>query len=534
MKITSALQQSRLVGRFALGLPRYLRAPVDARMAREHLRQCLAQRSERFLAILARGVFRASDSPYRRLFEHAGITERDVQALVAERGLEATLETLYDEGVHVRLDEFKGRTPIRRGSLTLQVEAHDFDNPLVEHHLSMSSGGSRSSGTRIRLDLAHYRQDALYDSLFNEAFDLEARPYAIWRPLPPWGAGLKGALSHAKLGLKVERWFSQRPVGFGPAFWPHGLYTGYIVAASRLMGGAVPTPEHVPLEQAATVARWAAGHVGQGRPPLINTNAASCVRVCMAAADAGVDISGTLFRVGGEPLTSGKAAAVNRVGARVVCHYTMSETGRIGIACPNGAAVDDVHLLLDKLALIRRPPRRAGGDGILANVYTTLSPAIPKLMLNTESDDYGVLERRDCGCPLHQAGLDLHMHTIRSWEKLTSEGVTLNGADLIRVVEDILPGRFGGSPTDWQLVEEEEGGLPKIRIVASPRIGPLDEGEVIRVTVAAVDAPSRGRLGMGERWKAAGTMSLQRREPYATGASKILSLHVLKPPAGSG
>jgi hypothetical protein len=142
-----------------------------------------------------------------------------------------------------------------------------------------------------------------------------------------------------------------------------------------------------------------------------------------------------------------------------------------------------------------------------------------------------VLERRDCGCPLHRAGLDLHMHTIRSWEKLTSEGVTLNGADLIRVVEDILPGRFGGSPTDWQLVEEEEGGLPKIRIVASPRIGPLDEGEVIRVTVAAVDAPSRGSLGMGERWKAAGTMSLQRREPYATGASKILSLHVLKPPA---
>jgi hypothetical protein len=532
MKITSALQQSRLVGRFALGLPRYLRAPVDSRMAREHLHQCLAQRSERFLAILARGVFRASDSPYRRLFEHAGITERDVQALVADRGLEATLETLYDEGVHVHLDEFKGRTPIRRGSLTLHVQAQDFDNPLVKHHLSVSSGGSRGSGTRIRLDLEHYRQDALYDSLFNEAFDLAGRPYALWRPVPPWGAGRKGALSHAKLGLKVERWFSQRPVGFGPATWPHGFFTGYIVAVSRLMGGAVPMPEHVPLEQAATVARWAAGHVGQGMPPLINTNAASCVRVCMAAADAGLDISGTLFRVGGEPLTSGKAAAVNRVGARVVCHYTMSETGRIGVACPNGTAVDDVHLLLDKLALIRRPPRRAGGGGILANVYTTLSPAIPKLMLNTESDDYGVLERRDCGCPLHEAGLDLHMHTIRSWEKLTSEGLTVGAADLIGLIEEVLPGRFGGGATDWQLVEEEEGGLPRIRIVASPRIGPLDEAEVIGVALGAIDAPSHGAVGRGERWRSAGTMSLQRREPYATGASKILSLHVLKAPAG--
>ena len=82
-------------------------------------------------------------------------------------------------------------------------------------------------------------------------------------------------------------------------------------------------------------------------------------------------------------------------------------------------------------------------------------------MLNVESDDYGVLERRHCGCPLDAAGLDLHMHTIRSWEKLTSEGMTLGGADLIRLVEEILPARFGGAPTDWQLVEEEEEGLPE-------------------------------------------------------------------------
>jgi hypothetical protein len=530
MRGASGLQQARLLGRFAVGLPTFLRHHVDAAGARAHLAAGLATRTERFLTMVAKGVFAVVDSPYRRLMEHAGFSERDVRALVAEHGLEPTLELLYDAGVHVRLDEFKGRVPIRRGSLTLHVGPHDFDNPLAAHHLSMSSGGSRGSGRRIRLDLAHYRQDAFYDALFNEAFDLAARPYAIWRPVPPWGAGLKGALSHAKLGLRVERWFSQRSVGFGPAHWPHGLVTRYIASVSALTGGAVPWPEYVPLDQAVTVARWAAGHVASGQPALVNTNAASCVRVCLAAADTGLDISGTLFRVGGEPLTAGKVAVVNRAGARVVCHYTMSETGRIGVACPCATQVDDVHILLDKLALIRRVPRATSAVAILANVYTSLSSAVPKLMLNVESDDYGVLERRQCGCALDTAGLDLHMHTIRSWEKLTSEGITFVGHDLIRLIEEVLPGRFGGGATDWQLVEEEVEGLPRVRILASPRLGPMDASEVIHATVAALDELSGRASGMGQRWAAAGTLSLERREPYATGASKILALHVLGPP----
>ena len=357
----------------------------------------------------------------------------------------------------------------------------------------MSSGGSRSSGTRLRLDLAHYRNDALYDAIFLDAFGLRDRPYAIWRPVPPWGAGLKGALSHAKLGLPVERWFSQRPTGLGPTHWPHGLVTGYIVAASRLFGGRVPRPEHAPLEQAERVAAWAASQVAAGRPALINTNAASCVRVCMAARDAGLDVKGTLFRVGGEPLTAGKAATVTRVGARVVCHYTMSETGRIGIACARPAAVDDVHLLVDKLALIRRPPRSPGAADVLANVYTSLSSAMPKLMLNVESDDYGVLERRDCGCMLGELGLDLHLHDIRSWEKLTSEGMTHGGIELIRLVEEVLPARFGGGPTDWQLVEEEDAdGLPRVVILASLRIGALDASAVVSCALETLDRRTWG------------------------------------------
>jgi hypothetical protein len=94
-----------------------------------------------------------------------------------------------------------------------------------------------------------------------------------------------------------------------------------------------------------------------------------------------------------------------------------------------------VHLLADQLALIRRPPLRTGGHGVMADVCTTLLPAMPKLMLNYQSGDYGMLERRDCVCPLHDTGLDPHMHTIRSWGKLTSEALMVGLVDLIGLVE---------------------------------------------------------------------------------------------------
>jgi hypothetical protein len=318
--LTQALTRACAVARFATSLPRYLSTRLDAEGARAHLRSALARRSERFLETMARGVFAVERSPYARLLRHAGIGERDVRGLVADQGVEGALPALYDAGVHVRLAEFKGRTPIRRGSLNLEVCAHDFDNPSAARSVEMSTGASRGGGTRLRLDIEHYRQDTLYDALFMEAFGLAGRPYAIWRPSPPWTAGLKGAMSHAAMGLGVERWFSQRETGLWPSHWPYGLLTGYAVAASHLAGNPIPFPEHVPLEDAVVVARWAAGHVAAGRRPLLNTNAASCVRICIAAGGAGLDISGMLFRVGSEPLTPGKAAAVARVGANVICH----------------------------------------------------------------------------------------------------------------------------------------------------------------------------------------------------------------------
>jgi phenylacetate-coenzyme A ligase PaaK-like adenylate-forming protein len=276
------------------------------------------------------------------------------------------------------------------------------------------------------------------------------------------------------------------------------------------------------------VARWLAETKAAGRPAVLDTTASSGVRVSVAARDHGLDIAGTLFRFGGEPLTEAKAKAVAASGSRAVCNYSMGELGRAGVACGQPAALDDVHLVTDKLAVIQRE-REVGVDStrVGALLITTLVPSCPKLMLNVETDDYGVLEQRDCGCALGEVGFSVHLHGIRSYEKLTSEGMNFLGPELLSVIEQVLPARFGGSSTDYQLVEEEVDGLPKVAIVVSPRIGQVDEAEVVRTVLEALGQGPSHRGMMAEVWRAGETLRVLRRDPYTTVTAKILPLHVL-------
>ena len=116
------------------------------------------------------------------------------------------------------------------------------------------------------------------------------------------------------------------------------------------------------------------------------------------------------------------------------------------------------------------------------------------------------------------------MHGIRSWEKLTSEGMNFLGHDLIRLLEEVLPGRFGGAATDYQMVETEEAGLPKVDLVISPRVGPVDEHAVIDTTIGFLNGQSGG--GFGERWREADTLRVRRVEPHLTFGGKVQALHV--------
>jgi hypothetical protein len=521
-----SISELRAFRRYAVRLSGFLRETMTGDDARARIEARLRHREESFLSILEKGVFAKRRSPYRKLFEHAGLALADVAGMTRQHGVEGTLERLYDAGVYVTLEEFKGRRPIERPGLHIPVRPRDFDNPLLERHYEGQTSGSRGVSRRIPIDFDLLTHESAYFHYFLSAFDLWDRPVGLWRALPPSADGLNQAFRYSKLGRPIQRWFSHGELTLRTMGFKYALFTRYTVRASRGVGRPIPQPQYVPQHDARTVARWLAQRRQQGQPALLDTNPSSGVRVCRAASEHEEDISGTFFRFGGEPYTSAKARIVAAAGCRAAAHYSMAEAGNLGLACAAPSAVDEVHLLTDKIAVLERESRiGGGGPQVKALVYTTVLPSCPRIMLNVESDDFGVLKRRSCGCPLDQIGFDWHLHDVRSYEKLTSEGVAFLGTELLRLVEDVLPARFGGLPTDYQFVEEEIAGLPKVSLFVSPGVGPIDTEAVI----STIDRTLReypGGQGMAERWRGAGTLGVRRSRPHATASAKILPLHV--------
>src|SRR5262249_21736865 len=124
-------------------------------------------------------------------------------------------------------------------------------------------------------------------------------------------------------------------------------------------------------------------------------------------------------------------------------------------------------------------------------------------------------------------GLDQHLSRIRSFEKLSSEGLTFIQADLLAVLEQVLPSRFGGSSTDYQVLEQEQAdGILRLSLLVDPSIGAVDEAALLRVFVHALSATH----DWGPRFTAfleqTGSIRVERRRPLATPAGKILPFHI--------
>jgi hypothetical protein len=376
------------------------------------------------------------------------------------------------------------------------------------------------------IDLEVLEQDAASYGVCLHAWAATERPMGVWRPVPPANAGIKKLIMQGKLGGSVERWFTQMPNRWTPGALRYNAFTALTRRAFNARGRRFPVAEFTPLSDAARVARWLAARVGEGMPAHLDTLVSCAVRVCMAATAEGLDISGTFFRVGSEPLTEAKARIIADAGCVASVQYAMAEVGPVATACAAGCAIDDMHLLEDKVAAIQTDyptAERAVGSPLF---LTTVLDSCPKLMVNVETGDRGVLETRSCGCPLGAVGYDRHLYHLRSYEKLTSEGVNFLGTDLHYLLESLLPARFGGHPTDFQFVEEEEGGLTRVTLHVSQRVGPLDETELRQTVLDYLAAPDVGHRLMSTIWDDGQTLRVARREPIVTSAAKILPLHI--------
>ena len=196
----------------------------------------------------------------------------------------------------------------------------------------------------------------------------------------------------------------------------------------------------------------------------------------------------------------------------------ITEAGAVGTGCPRSSDGNDVHFYKDSLALIQHPRQAPGTDiRVDAFLFTSLLPTTPKLLLNVEMDDHGVVERRACGCPLENYGFTEHLRDIRSFGKLTGEGVTLIGSEMIHILEDVLPARFGGSPLDYQLLEEEDSdGFTRLSLVINPTVGSVDEQAVVEAVLQALGRSNEAADLARAVWSKTQSLRVKRMEPVWT------------------
>jgi len=488
----------------------------------------MAERESNFLRLVERGIIGYARSPYLPLLKLAGCELGDIQNMLHARGLESTLRILRESGVYITFEEFKGSAPIIRNGHVIPAKPEDFNNPYLDDYYHAESGGTTGAKTRVLIALDHLAAKAPHTMLAYDAHGVLGVPTALWRYPLPDNTGISNVLQGAVFGHPPLKWFS--PVTSHDLRLPlkSRLSNHYILAVGRLFA-PIPWPEPVSLDQAAVVARWAAGALEAHGACLIRSSVSQALRVSLAAREERLDLAGATFMAGGEPATPAKVVEITRSGARFVPGYGFTEIGGVGKGCACPADGNDIHLFKDGVALIQFP-RRVPGSGISVEAFyfTSLLPSSPKIMVNVESDDYGVIESRSCGCPLGGYGFTDHLRYIRSFRKLTSEGGTLVGSEMVRILEEVLPARFGGSPLDYQLVEEEDdGGFTRLNLLVSPKIRVTDEAAVIAAVLE--------NLVPGERslWTQARTLRVKWMEPIWTTRGKLMPLHLGEHPGRS-
>jgi hypothetical protein len=455
----------------------------------------------------------------------AGCTSADLRELVARDGVEGALQHLRRAGVYVRFEEFKGLEPIVRGSVTIEATPADFDNPTSGRYYTATTGGSTGPGRRILLDLEHFETSLPGRILIRHMQGVTGVPAANWSDIPP-GGGLKAALLQAAAGEPAMAWYTARFKGPDGAPLRFRLATYAALSVARLSGASVAWPHYLPFDQAIVLARWAQEQVRRVGACTIHGSVSRILRIAIAANEAGIDLTGTVLRGSGEPSTVAKVAEIERSGATFRSGYSFSEVGPVGSSCLNNDGPNDQHFMQDHLAMVQASRPVPGFPlEVPAFCFTTLLSTAPKLLLNVESDDYGEVDQRPCGCRWEAMGFTTHIRDIRSFRKLTGEGMTLVGSDMERILDEHLPARFGGSALDYQFAEEEdERGFTRLTLRVSPSVKIEDEAVAVEFVLQALEAVSAGGSLTQSIWRQAGTLRIRREAPTITGRGKLMPL----------
>jgi hypothetical protein len=469
-------------------------------------------------------VYRNGASPYLRLLRAAGCEQGDFQRLLERDGVEGALQTLCQQGVYLTADEFKGRQPVRRGSLEFTVQPNALCNPLASAYLRVGTSGSSGQPTLVPLQLAYSRDIAVDTLLALEPLGGRRWVKAQWE-VP--GSGVVGRLiEFSQIGRRPSRWFSpldpRSPELPGRYRWGVRL----LRLASLAAGTPLPSPEHVPLREPGPIVDWFARCLAAGETPHLWTYPSPALLVCQAAERAGLALSGARFTLSGEPLTAVRRQAIERTGAQAWSRYGGVDFGRTAHGCFAPEWPDEHHILGDLVAVIQ-PGEEAPAD-LPANalLVTSLRPSFGLVGLNVSPGDVAETFGRACGCSLDRDGWRLHLRALRSFKKLSAGGMTLLDSDLVPTLEQALPAAFGGGPTDYQLVEDQSSdGKARLCLLIHPRLGSVEPARARELFLSEVGRAGGAALVAALHWRAADLLRVERRAPYSARTGKIPLVH---------
>jgi hypothetical protein len=512
------------------GVKEFLNGKITVEDSIEEMKRRLGSREENFLLMLER-VYKDKKNPYSKIFSTVGYELKDIKELVDDAGVEGTMKCLADEGAYITMEEFKGKKEWVRKGKTVKFSESDFDNS-ISAGFEVTTGGTRSSGSRVLVDFKR-TLERCHNSLFSDyVHKIAEHPKIIWSPAT---LARQSALTFVKTGSPIAGFYSQTtelpPLNTGN-FYPsikRALQGRIIMYEAKLLGAKIPRMEFVDLNNSAKIAEQVASVMREHSACVLRAFPSSAVRVCKEAMKRGLEIDGAVIRCGGEPVTPTKRREIEKAGVVVIPGYAASETGTIAEGCPKHKHSDEMHFSKDSLAVVQYKRKIRNSEiSVDSFLFTSLMEHAPKIMINVELGDYGVLRSENCSCGFGKFGFREKMYNVRSFEKLTGEGMTLIGTDVVEVIEEDFPAMFGGSSTDYQVVEEEdESGFTHLDILVSPEIK-VDEKRVVDAMYECLGKRSKGRNLSFEVWKDVGTIRARKEKPIVTGRGKLLSFQINK------
>lgn len=506
--------------RFAFSLLREFKHPCSADESRNLLRVFIAQRSDNFLSLCDSEIFGKPRSPYHTLLKWAGYSRERLTSLVRSHGLESALARIASDGVYLDIEEFKGRKPVIRPGLEIHVDASQFDRTLGPS-LQFQSSGSRGTPLQTRVGMKGFKLFASYIPLMLEFLEARTLPVILYYPMPS-ASGMAHLIIFSLAGVPPKAWFAQ--VMKSP-WYRHktGLKYMALITGARFCHLALPFPHLADIHHPVALAQWIKKNCPEGA--IVSTFTGSALHLVQAARSERIAIPPLTFILGGEPITRRKRDELEREHHRVFPWFSSVESGRIAIGCLCPDHPDDMHLLSDRFATILRPRKvNPLGAERPALLFTSVHPDSYKFLLNTETGDEAVIGERKCGCPWESLGLGWHIHSLQSFEKLTLEGMSYVSDVFSRLAEETLPAQCGGTPVDYQFVEEEDHqGFTRLVVLVSPSLV-VDEEEVRRIVFESLSTSAPAFPLMTDLLRRASSVIIRRDYPRLTRSGKILTL----------